>query len=42
MGIIDTFEVGRQGLNVHSKRIQIAAKTLPILTHRIMSEKSPF
>ena len=28
MGIIDTFEVGRQGLNVHSKRIQIAAKNI--------------
>lgn len=28
MGIMDTFEVGRQGLSVHSKRIQIAAKNI--------------
>ena len=28
MGVLDTFEIGRQGLNVHSKRIQVAAKNI--------------
>lgn len=28
MGILDSFEVGREGLNVHSKRIQVAAKNI--------------
>ena len=28
MGILDAFEVGRQGLNVHGKRIQIAAQNI--------------
>ena len=28
MGIMDSFDIGRQGINVHSKRIETAAKNI--------------
>lgn len=28
MGIMDSFEIGREGLNVHSKRIEISARNI--------------
>ena len=28
MGIMDSFEIGREGVSVHSKRLEIAAKNI--------------